>query len=76
MLRLSIHASKDSELSRTALFFFRPYITLRYEGQEEFLYYEKKDFILPCLREKCLEPIYDSEGLVNFLKGFKTTQVF
>lgn len=68
MIRLSIHAPKDSELSRTALNFFRPYITLRYEEQDDFLLYEKKDFILPCLRERCLEPISDSEGLVNFLK--------
>ncbi len=69
MLRLSIHASKDSELSRTALTFFRPYVTLRYEEQDALSFYEEKDFILPCLRERCLEPIFDSKELVDFLKA-------
>lgn len=74
MLRLSIHASKDSEISKTALSFFRPHVTIRYEEQEGFLYDEKKEFIIPCLRERCLEPIYDTKDLVNFLKDFKTIQ--
>ncbi len=69
MLRLSIHASKESELSRTALTFFRPYVTLRYEEEDAPSFYEEKDFILPCLRERCLEPISDSKELVEFLKA-------
>lgn len=66
MLRLSVHGSKDSELSKIALSFFRPYLTIQY-GEKSGFTYGEKDFILPCLKGRCLEPIFDSKELIDFL---------
>ncbi len=68
MIRLSVYARIGSELLRTILTEFRPYVTIHYpERGVSFLY--NGEFILPCLKERCLEPLYSKEELIRFLKS-------
>ncbi|MCX7793841.1 MAG: thioredoxin domain-containing protein [Thermodesulfovibrionales bacterium] len=68
MLRLSIYGG---ELKKTVLKTFRPYITIHYPQGEIFFAYEQKSYILPCLRERCLEPISEKEEFLRFIKEYK-----
>jgi uncharacterized protein YyaL (SSP411 family) len=61
MLKLTMQTSPESKLAQTALFTFRPYISIVY----------KKDAgcAVPCIRDVCYEPVYSPGGLKEFLSG-------
>ncbi len=69
MLRLSLY-TEDRELRKTALQTFRPLATLHYP-EKGMIMLEETGYILPCLRERCLEPVRTKEGLIEFLKEFR-----
>lgn len=70
-LRLSIHAGLESELTKTAISMLRPYTTIQYPTGKDLLFVmpdiSEKEYILPCLLEGCLEPIFEKERLEEFL---------
>jgi uncharacterized protein YyaL (SSP411 family) len=65
MLRFSIYAKRDSELYQRALLYFRPYLTIHYPEKGAYLSFIEREYILPCLRERCLEPVYNREDLLK-----------
>ena len=59
MLKLTVEALKESELTDAALLFLVLYTSI--------VYGEDKGRVVPCLRNVCYEPIYNVDVLRNFL---------
>jgi hypothetical protein len=58
MIKLTVEASPESELTDSALSFLIPYMNI--------VYGEDKGYIIPCLKNVCYEPIGRVETLKNF----------
>lgn len=58
-LELTMNATVDSELSRTARSTFRPYTVIAYK--------EDQGYVSPCVGSICYEPIKDLDALKKFL---------
>jgi uncharacterized protein YyaL (SSP411 family) len=59
MLKLTVEASKESELTDSALSFLFPYMSIVYK--------EDKGRIIPCFKNVCYEPIDRADTLRDFL---------
>lgn len=69
IMRLSIHG--EGELTESALSSYRPYTIIRYSipyGPESTK--EDRQYIVPCSRTECYEPIYKEKDLKDFLKRY------
>jgi uncharacterized protein len=60
VLKLDVHALPDSELAQAAIFTFHPYTTI--------VYGDDRGCIIPCLADRCLEPLSDPQALGSFLQ--------
>lgn len=71
MLRLSIYSGMDSELTKTAISLLRPYTTIQYPARKDLSFsipgISEKEYVLPCLLKRCLEPIFKRERLEELL---------
>lgn len=63
MLRFTLHAKPDSELADMVISAYSPYTSINYA--------EDRGYILPCLKSECYEPIYNAEGLKDFINKRK-----
>jgi uncharacterized protein YyaL (SSP411 family) len=66
MLRLTIYGEGD--LIPSALGFYRPYTTIKYDKPKFMDISGPKNYIVPCLRSECYEAIYSEEELSDFLR--------
>lgn len=71
MMRLSVHGRPDSEIARKGIFTFRPYTTIQYPTGLTFHIpgVSEREYVIPCLSERCLDPIYEARELEDFLLG-------
>ncbi len=60
MIKLTLQALPSSELAETALSFSSPYTSIVYADDE--------GCVTPCIKEVCLEPIYSTDRLREFLR--------
>lgn len=69
MMRLSIYG--EGGLTQSALFSFRPYITIGYFVLQSLISMnEKRQYIVPCLKTECYDAIYTKEELEDFFKRY------
>lgn len=61
MLRLTLHIKPQSQLSNEALSCYSPYTSINYS--------DDKGYILPCSKSGCYEPVYNIDGLKDFLRS-------
>jgi uncharacterized protein YyaL (SSP411 family) len=64
MLRLTLQAPPESELTSAALSSLCPHTVISYG--------EDNGFVLPCFKGECLEPISSPERLRDFLKRWRS----
>ncbi len=73
MLRLSVYAKMDSELTMAAISRLRPYTTIKYITANDLIAVIpnglSREYILPCYFQKCLDPIFESRVLEEFLRA-------
>lgn len=63
MLKLTFHIPQKSRLGDVILSSFSPYTSIAYE--------EDREYVLPCIRTECYDPITTEKGFEAFLLGRK-----